>query len=256
MKTLFNLFALLFIISASFGQGQREYYQLKHYILKTEQQEKVVDEYLEKAYLPALHKAGINDIGVFKPIKNESDTLKSIYVLIPYSSLDQFVGLEAKLDNDKKYQKAGSDYINATHDNLPYLRIKSTLMKAFEGMLKHQVPTFESAKKDRVYELRSYESGTEKLFHNKVHMFNIGGEIDLFDKLGFNAVFYSEVISGANMPNLIYMTSFSDMASRDSHWKTFGESPEWGEMKVKPIYQNNMNKLDKFLLYPTDYSDY
>jgi hypothetical protein len=30
-------------------------------------------------------------------------------------------------------------------------------------------------------------------------MFNVGGEIDLFEQLGFNAVFYGEVISGAKL---------------------------------------------------------
>ncbi|MEI9809692.1 MAG: hypothetical protein WDO16_18540 [Bacteroidota bacterium] len=51
-----------------------------------------------------------------------------------------------------------------------------------------------------MYELRSYESATEKIFKNKVQMFNEGDEIGLFKKLGFNAVFYSEVIAAAKCP--------------------------------------------------------
>ena len=53
-------------------------------------------------------------------------------------------------------------------------------------------------------------------------MFNEGGEIDLFNKLNFNAVFYGEVLSGSSMPNLMYMTSFENKADRDAHWKSFG----------------------------------
>jgi hypothetical protein len=50
-------------------------------------------------------------------------------------------------------------------------------------------------------------------------MFNLGDEIRLFKKLGFNAVFYGEVLSGAQMPNLMFMTSFNNMAAHDQHWK-------------------------------------
>ena len=39
-------------------------------------------------------------------------------------------------------------------------------------------------------------------------MFNAGGEIDIFTKLNFNAVFYGDVIVGSHMPNLMYLTCF------------------------------------------------
>ena len=87
-------------------------------------------------------------------------------------------------------------------------------------------------------------------------MFNDGGEIKLFDKLNFNAVFYSEVISGPKMPNLMYMTTFSNQESRDAHWKSFVDAPEWKEMSSVPKYQNNVSHIDRIFLYPTEYSDY
>ena len=257
MKNQFIILALFFIISVTFGQQQRKFYQLKEYLVKTEYQVKIMDEYLETAFLPALHKIGIQNIGVFKPIENEVDTLTTIYVFIPFSSLDQFAELETKLAKDKQYEKDGSAYINAANDNPPYLRIESTLLKAFEGMPEPRIPPFTNAKRERVYELRSYESPTEKFYANKVDMFNAGGELVLFDELEFNAVFYAEVISGSTMPNLMYMTSFTDMESRVSHWKTFGNSPGWNAIKSKPEYKvKNMNKAVIKLLYPTDYSDY
>ena len=48
-----------------------------------------------------------------------------------------------------------------------------------------------------------------------------------FEKLGFNAVFFGDVISGSDMPNLMYMTTFVDRESRDAHWTAFVDSPEW-----------------------------
>jgi hypothetical protein len=106
-----------------------------------------------------------------------------------------------------------------------------------------------------VYELRSYESPTEKLHVNKVHMFNEGGEVPLFKRLGFNAVFYADVINGSHMPNLMYMTSFDNLAAREEHWKTFVADAEWKKLSALPEYQHNVSKAEIILLHAADYSD-
>src|SRR5438477_622235 len=108
---------------------------------------------------------------------------------------------------------------------------------------------------ERIYELRSYEGPTEKYFANKVRMFNAGGEIPLFQRLGFNAIFYATVLAGSHMPNLMYMTSFESMASRETHWKTFGEDPFWKKLVTAPEYQHNVSHIDIVFLHPADYSD-
>ena len=73
-------------------------------------------------------------------------------------------------------------------------------------------------------------------------MFNKGNEIALFNRLGFNAVFYGEVLVGSKMPNLMYMTSFENRASRDAHWKAFSEDPEWKKLSAMSEYKNNVSK--------------
>ncbi|MFV5693739.1 NIPSNAP family protein [Flavobacterium sp. LT1R49] len=234
----------------------REFYQLKTYIFKTKQQEQTTDKFLKEAYLPGLKKLGIKNIGVFKPKPNATDTLKKIIVLIPFSSLSQFLGLEEKLAKDKTYLAAGANYLNATYKQAPYARIESVLLKAFADHPIMTTPTLNSPRANRVYELRSYESATEAIHKNKVDMFNAGGETKLFDRLAFNPVFYGEVISGAKMPNLMYMTTFADQAGRDEHWKAFSASPEWKELTAMEKYKNNVSHIDITFLYPTDYSDY
>ncbi len=99
-------------------------------------------------------------------------------------------------------------------------------------------------------------AATEGLYQNKLDMFNAGGEIILFDKLDFQAVFYGDVLSGGHMPNLMYMTCHADSATREANWKAFVESDEWQEMSSDPIYQNNVSHADIFLLRPTVYSEY
>ncbi len=254
---LLTVFLIFAITTNGYSQEQkREYYQLKTYALQTEKQDSVMDIYLEDAYLPALKRAGIENVGVFKYRPNNFLTANKIFVLIPFISFEQFENLDEMLAQDKAYISIGSDYVNAKYDEPPYERINSVLMRAFIGMPQMKPSEVEGARKDRVYELRSYESPTEATYQNKVMMFNKGGEIELFESLGANAVFYAEVLSGDRMPNLMYMTTYQNMEKRDAVWKTFFASEKWGELSTDLKYLNNMNKADKLLLYPTEYSDY
>ena len=233
----------------------RQYIEIRVYHFSTMQQLRGVDSFLKEALVPALHKAGINKVGVFTPVDIDTAADKKLYVLIPYASLKQFAELPLKLQNNKEYSRAGNSYINAAHNAAPYTRYETILLNAFEDMPEVKRPSLTSPKKDRIYELRSYESSTEKQHLNKVEMFNKGGEVRLFESLGFNAVFYGSVLAGNRMPNLMYMTSFENKAVRDEHWKTFGSDPVWKILSAKPEYKNNVSKIDIIFLTPTEYSD-
>jgi hypothetical protein len=104
--------------------------------------------------------------------------------------------------------------------------------------------------------LRSYESATEAKAVKKIQMFNQGGEIKLFDQLGFNALFFGEVLVGSHKPNLMYMITFSDMASHDTKWKSFGTHPEWKRLSSMEEYKNTVSKANPYLLHPASYSDF
>lgn len=255
------LLLTVILISAFAADGysqnqKRQYYQLKTYTLQNEKQDSVMDAYLKDAYLPALKRAGIEKVGVFKYRPNNFLTANKIFVLIPFVSLEQFETLDDMLAQDKAYASSGANYINAQYEEPPYERINSVLMRAFPGMPKMKPSEVQGDRKDRVYELRSYESPTEATYQNKVAMFNKGGEIELFESLGANAVFYAEVLSGDRMPNLMYMTTYQNMEKRDAVWESFFTSKKWGELSTDPKYLNNVNKADKLLLYPTQYSEY
>lgn len=253
-----KLTALILLFLAAFSAvlaTPREYYELRTYRLKDATQEARVEEYLQKALVPALHRLGIKKVGVFKPIETDSTYGKKLLVLIPYRSLDEIDQLTSKLAQDKQYFMDGKDYIDATYDNPPYQRFETIILKAFSGSPESAVPTLKSPVSERIYELRSYEGHTEKIYRNKVQMFNDGDEIGLFKRLGFNAVFYAEVVAGGTMPNLMYMTTFENQASRDEHWKAFVEDPHWKKLKAMPEYANNMSKMVILFFRPTSYSD-
>ncbi|HEU5290208.1 MAG TPA: NIPSNAP family protein [Cyclobacteriaceae bacterium] len=249
---------LIFFLSAFSAAiaAPREYYELRTYRLTDAAQEARVETYLNRALIPALHRLGIKKVGVFKPLETDSTYGKKLLVLIPFHSLEEIEQLTDRLAQDKQYLLDGKDYLEATYDNPPYKRIEKIILKAFSGSPESAVPALKSPVSERVYELRSYEGHTEKISRNKIQMFNDGDEIGLFKRLGFNAVFYGEVITGTTMPNLMYMTTFENQASRDEHWKEFVEDPHWKKLKAMPEYQNNMSKMVIQFFRPTGYSDF
>jgi hypothetical protein len=230
--------------------------QLRKYTLSNREQKPLIDYYLEEALLPALKRQGVADIGVFESRETTNDSLYYLFVLHPITSLGQVVSLDDALLEDELYNQVGAPFLNAPHDNPPFDRMESVLLRTFSEMPALKPSVLQDARKDRVYELRSYESPTEAKYRNKVHMFNEGGEVVLFDKLGFNAVFYGEVLSGSRMPNLMYMTTFKNMVVRDSLWEAFFESDKWKSLEKNPEYQHNVSHADIYLLYPTPYSEY
>ena len=232
-----------------------DYFQLKIYNYETGDQEALLDSYLENALLPALHRNGIRNIGVFKPIAGLNERENFLMVLTPYVSLNQLEEISGLLKNDTDYQQAASDYINAPHDAPPYTRMESMILRSFTATPKLALPELTTPRLERVYEFRSYEAATEKLYDLKVEMFN-EGESALFQELKFNPVFFCEVLSSAYMPHLIYLTAHADTVAQKKNWENFGAHPEWERMKNLDRYQNTVSKITKYLLYPTEYSDY
>lgn len=237
MKKIITMLCIIVMVQAQ----QKQIYQLSAYHFTNAEQETQLDNYVAKTLIPALHKLGVGNIGAFKPLANDTATDKILYLLVPYKNWQELYSFRNYLPNDQAPE---------------YARLESTLMEAFRFAPQMSTPKLTGNRADYIYELRSYESATEKLYQNKVHMFNEGGEIKLFERLGFNAIFYAEVISGSRMPNLVYMTSFNSIKARDEHWKSFVDDAEWKSLSAMPMYQKNVSKADIILMHGTPYSDY
>ena len=256
MKTV-TLIALLLLgfLQMTSARG-RDFYQLQVYHLTGKGQEQSLDKFLKESYLPAIHRAGFKTVGVFKPIASDTTSGKQTIVWIPIKSLNQLDKLQQKLAKDLIFQTSGTEFLKAPFDQVAYQRKESILLKSFQDAPNFTVPKFNTKPAERIYELRSYEGPTDYLFHQKLKMFNEGGEINLFKLLEFNAVFYGEVVSGSAMPNLMYMTTFENMQAHDAKWKSFGSHPNWKKLSTIDEYQHTVSKIVKILLSPTEYSDF
>lgn len=254
--TAFILLSFPLLLLAQKKKSQGEFYQVTVYHFKNSDQQKIIDNYLEKAYLPGLHRQQVKQVGVFAPITNDTAADKRLYVVLPLKSLDEAANLPARLELDNEYLSNGKEYIDAAYNAPAFTRVENILLKAFPLAPSMELPKLKSTVSEKIYELRSYEGASEKIFRNKVKMFNEGGEIALFKRLNFNAVFYASVIAGSQMPNLMYMTSFENMEDRNQHWKNFGADAEWKQISALPEYQNNVSRIEIILMKATSYSDY
>ena len=238
------------------GKGSQMYYEIKIYRVTTPAQGEAMDKYLRSAFIPAMHRAGISQVGVFKPIETDTAYGKIIYVFVPYKAAEDYFRIVNVLEKDKAYQDAGKDFIDAPYDNPPFARYESVFMKAFSSMPQYRAPKFSTAPAQRIYELRSYESATEAKALKKIEMFNEGGETGIFEKVGANAVFYAQVLLGSKKPRLMYLTTYADMKSHDNCWSAFRDSPEWKRISSMDEYKNTTTKTNAYLCHPTDYSDF
>src|ERR1700679_3752321 len=110
----------LITAGAAFGTGtegkaleepQQEFYQLRKYSLRTGPQLALTQGYFEKALIPALNRLEMAPVGAFKlDVGPETPTY---YVLIPATSAESLVGLDAHLGNDTEYIKAASGFRDA-----------------------------------------------------------------------------------------------------------------------------------------------
>ena len=234
----------------------RDYYLIQIYHCSTAKQIENIDLYLKNTFLPYLHKNGIEKVGVFAPLNNDTASDKKLYVWVPFKNIQKLDKLDQTIEALDPMGSAAIIHLESTDNSLPYTRIEKIISKAFKFQPQYARKSSLTKSSSRVYEYRNYESPTEAMHLKKVHMFNEGGEVALFESLNFNAIFYSKVIAGSRIPNLIYMTSFNSMEDRNAHWKSFGEAPLWKKISAAPEYLNSVNRNETILMSARDYADF
>ncbi len=226
---------------------KKQVFEFREYQMRFGTKASDLDNYLKDALIPALNKNGVSQVGVFKET-SMSEPAK-LYLLIPYPSWEECLTIQNKVKSDVDYIKASAAYSAILPEKIPFSRISSSLLMAFDKIPKVVVPKAEP----RIFELRIYEGHNEDAVQRKVGMFN-KEEIDLFYKVGLKPVFFGEMMAGKNAPCLAYMLVFKDMADREATWAKFGPHPEWKTMVAKPEYANSVSNIIRLFFEPLPYS--
>jgi len=229
----------------------RELYELRLYHLRQGPMLKRFDDFYRDVAVPAWNRAGVSAVGVFDVMIGPDQPTK--HVLLPFKSWEALAAAREKFEADAEVLK--SEFANVPPTDPAYVRKESSLLLAFTGIPKLEIPPQVAEKKSRIFELRTYEAHSRKANRKKVEMFNVG-EIEIFRRCGLRPVFFGEGLVGAKLPNLTYLLVFDDMAARDKHWATFGPDPEWKKLSTTPGYTNAeiLTNITSVFLRPTGYS--
>ncbi len=218
--------------------------ELRTYTLIDAEAETKLDAYLEQALIPALERQGMGPIGAFDQASEAEDGSIQVMLLIPGSSVEAVTSTSAKLTDDQSYQTAAESYSSTPAGQPLVKRIRSELLLSFNCWPKVTVPAQKKEGKPALFEMRVYESPTEKLGELKVEMFN-SGEVPIFLDCKIAPVFMGQALIGDKMPNLTYMTVYDDNDTRQGAWKSFSQHKDWQVLKAVEKYKGTVSKIHK-----------
>jgi hypothetical protein len=231
----------------------KELIELRTYRFASASKRQAYEEFLGTAAIPAFGRAGVGPVGAFKLLAKDNAALKltedsnDLYVLLPHKSAESFVHLQHRLAADGAFQSAGSPVLAAAKADPAFARFESSLMLAFDGCPQVQAP---SKSESRVLQLRIYESHNEERAKRKIHMFNEGGEIGIFKRVGMNPVFFGESLAGSKLPNLTYMLAFDDDAALTRAWNAFRGDADWKRLSADQSYKDTVTTITNLILRP------
>jgi hypothetical protein len=227
---------------------KKQVYEWRIYTLRGENPT-ILDDFFRQSLIPAYNRCKIS-IGAFSPFR-EDEKDQQRYLLFVYPDLKTYNEVRQAVWNDAEFQRSARTFFETTAPNPVYSVYETYLSEAFDKMPEMRMPD----KSRTLFEYRNYYSPNEDANFRKIKMFNVE-EIDLFDKVGINSVFYGEVIAGTRMPALIYLTWYKDEAARTDAWNAFRVDPDWDRMRVKPEYRNTATNNQSKLLLPMPYSQF
>ena len=202
------------------------YYELRTYQLRNDIHPARIQAFFKDHFMPMTKRQDIGPVGCFTIASGQN--APALIVLIDYPSMAAVQAAAARMESDKDYLKAWQEFETS---ELPYVRYEASLLKAFDGHQKLEIP---AANKDpRVFELRTYESKNHFSLKNKLTMFN-QEEIKIFRDCGFAPIFFGESVFGARQPFLTYMIAFDNMAAREEAWGKFVKNEQFAKIKVLP----------------------
>lgn len=227
----------------------REFYQLRRYHLQTGPQTALTESYFADALIPALARMGMGPIGAFR--LDIGPETPAYYALIPGSSIEALVEVNLRLADDTEFMKAAEPFWSAPATAPAFMRVDVSLLAAFAGWPRVTPPSAAATKAKRIFQLRTYESPSNRDHVRKVEMFH-SGEFEIFKNAGFHAVFFGDTLIGPRMPNLTYMLSFTDLAELESKWDVFRADPAWKKLSADPrfSYEAIVSNISNLILIP------
>jgi hypothetical protein len=229
----------------------RQYIELRRYHLLPGTKQSAFIAFVGDVAIPAMNRAGVARVGAFTVVYGEN--APSLLLVLTHQTLDSVVSLRERLATDQVYARSGAAILDVPMSDPAFVRFESTLLRAIDAMPTLEASAGAGTATPRIFELRTYESHSDRAALNKLQMFN-AGEVPIFRRTGLTPVFFGETLVGTRMPSLTYMLTFADMAARDSAWSAFAKDPEWKTLSADARYRENVSAISDIILRPTAHS--
>jgi hypothetical protein len=202
-----------------------------------------------RAYAPLAKSVGAGHVAAFSSsIGEDTPYLLAITSYPGYAEMD---ACQTRLRANADYLKARAEWYSGGR---PYEREDVRLLLAFPGFPAMTPPPTEGRKSSRIFELRTYELETAAAVERKIKMFE-QGETAIFVRAGMLPVFFGETVFGPNIPTVVYMLGFDDLAARESLGHVSGADPEWKKLGEQFPDVATVPKLSISFLSPLPFSD-
>ena len=235
-------------------QARQQYFEWITYQLPLGNRQRLLSQYYRDVAIPALNRAGINNIGVFNIRHGHGVNNTALHVIIPHPTLESIETVNDKLLDDRSFVQAGANVLNSGLSEMAFVSMEKTIMKAFTHLPEMQIPTQKRENRARIFQVRVYEAPSLTASKRKVEMFNEGGEIAIFKKTGLQPIFFGETIAGSMMPNLVYMLAFDDFEEMGKAWDTFRVDPDWVKLRDDPYYAETVSRIHDWIWTPAAFS--
>jgi hypothetical protein len=237
------------------GESSRQLIELRVYHFPSAAKRQAFEKFLADAMAPALNRAGVRPVGAFTLSAKDNPELKvqpdpnDLYVVLPHADAHSFLELGSRLASDQSLLQAGQSVILAPKSDPAFTRYETSLLRAFATFPQVMAP---AKGPNRLAQLRTYESHSSERGVKKMEMFEQGGEIGVFKKVGLHPVFFGQAVAGAKMPNLTYMLAFDDERAMKAGWDAFRADPDWKKLSGDEAYKDTVSNITNLVLRPVE----
>jgi hypothetical protein len=217
------------VSAPSLLQDDQRYYEMTLFQMRNGDQVTRMDAWAATTLVPLMRSHGFGPSAFFKLAIG--DNTPQLMQVVEYASARDAVELPQRLKADVSYREALAELEQGLIP--PYDKAQSSLLRA----TRYSPPLAEAvgqARMPRIMEYRLYQSPTERQLQALHERFE-GPEIPLFHKSGIFPILYGESVFGLDRPNLVYVTPFENLQTREQAWTTFRTDPEWQRVLAESI---------------------
>jgi len=209
-----------------------------------------ISKWLESGLMPICQKHGFGPMGFFNVTVGPS--LPTTLIIFSYPSLTEMETQWGKLNSDPDYAAVVAE---VEKDEPAFYRTEAMLLRS-TPFCPPFVATPAGDPPHKLYELRIYESPTNRQLGYLHDRFGRDGEIDIFHKSGIYPILYADTVFGPNQPNMAYLIPFESETHREKAWAAFGNDPDWVKIRDESVRRGGdiVRNITNMLLSPASFS--